>query len=960
VNWEANWIWNQGEASPRNEWWCFRKSFDIPDKGWDKAKLYITADSRYVLYINGERVGRGPARSWPSAQKYDVYEIRRFLRPGRTNVISVLVLHFGVSTFYYLRGRGGLLAQLELLHSGQTACRISTDETWKVSRCPGQNACAPRMSSQNAFAEMIDGRKWNDSWVEPDYCDAEWQVAVSIGPAGMKPWSSLFPRDIPFLTEEIVYPSRVESLAKVKPVRYTTHIDLRNHMVPGSEDHMNTVMFSGYLAVNICAHEDTGATFGFMNPVLAGPMRINGFLYDESQFYGEAPERYVDAKLMKGDNLLLIDISGADLAVGFYMGIDCDAPFDLLSPLGGECGRNDSPFVAIGPFETSLNTTRPVDQKVVSKHGDYLSAARIADIHDLDRFRKWIRPIPWRLVSDDNVFFMSVWVKKREPQPIPEPLHALAFANVTPAALPLYDGWDTELIVDFGKISSGFIAFEVEASPGTVLDFYGFEYMSGDWRQETYKLNNTLRYVCRDGHQIYASPVRRGLRYVMVTVRQASAPVQIYNIQMIQSTYPVAEIGRFQCSDPLLNDIWEISRHTVKLCMEDTFVDCPTYEQTFWVGDARNEALMSYYLFGASDIVKNSLQLVPGSRHQTPYLASQVPSGWSSVIPNWTFFWVIACLEYYEQTGHRDFVLSMWPHTRDTLEHYLFHLNSEGLLDFKGWNLLDWAPMEQPNDGIVTHQNLFMAKALSVAGKLARISGQIEEARRFENASCQLIAAVNRHLWSEERSAYVDCIYSGGRISEGFSMQTQVVALLCGAAEGERKQKLRSYLLAPPKDFVQIGSPFMSFFYYEALEEIGEFKPIIEDIRKNYGQMIEADASACWEMFPNSTNRDNPKFLTRSHCHAWSAAPAYFFGTTILGVRKAAAGWKKVRISPNPSGLVWARGSVPLPERGRIDVSWQLFGNGTKIHLRVKAPSEVELELCLPDGLEGDVSIIKE
>ncbi len=77
--------------------------------------------------------------------------------------------------------------------------------------------------------------------------------------------------------------------------------------------------------------------------------------------------------------------------------------------------------------------------------------------------------------------------------------------------------------------------------------------------------------------------------------------------------------------------------------MEDTFVDCPAFEQVFWVGDSRNEALVSNYLYGVNDIVKRCLRLVPGSKDQTPLYADQVPSGWSSVIPNWTFFWAIAC-----------------------------------------------------------------------------------------------------------------------------------------------------------------------------------------------------------------------------------------------------------------------------------------------------------------------------
>src|ERR1035437_10269045 len=103
MNWTAKWIWNSGIESPRNEWWCFRKSFEIPSEEWERATITLTADSRYVLYINGIQAGRGPVRSWPFEQSFDCYEIGHLLKPGKVNTIAVLVLHYGVSTFYYIR-----------------------------------------------------------------------------------------------------------------------------------------------------------------------------------------------------------------------------------------------------------------------------------------------------------------------------------------------------------------------------------------------------------------------------------------------------------------------------------------------------------------------------------------------------------------------------------------------------------------------------------------------------------------------------------------------------------------------------------------------------------------------------------------------------------------------------------------------------------------------------------------
>lgn len=40
--------------------------------------------------------------------------------------------------------------------------------------------------------------------------------------------------------------------------------------------------------------------------------------------------------------------------------------------------------------------------------------------------------------------------------------------------------------------------------------------------------------------------------------------------------------------------------------MQDTFTDCPLYEQTHWAGDARNEALIAFGVFGAHDLARRS------------------------------------------------------------------------------------------------------------------------------------------------------------------------------------------------------------------------------------------------------------------------------------------------------------------------------------------------------------------
>ncbi|MDG0812726.1 family 78 glycoside hydrolase catalytic domain [Cohnella rhizosphaerae] len=679
-------------------------------------------------------------------------------------------------------------------------------------------------------------------------------------------------------------------------------------------------------------------------------------------FAGKSLRFFLDLNLEPGDHLFVMDVSGMEHGRGFHIGLDGDAPLDWASPLAAGTGA-DSAFVSIGPFHTVKFIDHEPGEELNLKGEEYLQVRRNMNSGTLAASMEWVAPIPVSLVAQDDVFASCIWKREARPVTVPATLQLLVAPNGAPAEIPRFKDADTEIVIDFGRELSGYIEFELTAEEGTVVDCYGFEYMRAGWRQDTHSLDNTLRYTCRAGRQSYSSLIRRGMRYLMLTIRHPSAsvkPVRLFGISVIQSHYPVADIGRFRCSDALLNEVWKMSAYTTKLCMEDTFVDCPAYEQTFWVGDSRNEALIGYYTFGAEALVKRCLELVPGSSVQTPLYADQLPGGLSSVIPNWTFLWIIACQEYFEQTGDATFAARIWPHVRFTLRHYVLRIDALGLLNMRGWNFLDWAPIDQPDDGIVTHQNVFLRKAMLAASRLAMAAGCLAEAEEWTRRSSELRKAINRHLWTEENNAYADCIHADGRMSNTYSMQTQVSAYLCEMPDSDRAAAVEGSLMQPPVGFVPIGSPFMSFFYYEAMDKIGQHRWIVDDIRHHYGNMLEHDATTCWEMYPAQEAADaKPAAPTRSHCHAWSAAPAYFLGAIVLGVRRTAPGWKEAVIAPQPCGLSWASGAVPVFGGGRIDVSWRIDEAADRIHIRVSAPASLRYEIRYPAGYEGSCERIE-
>lgn len=268
----------------RNVWVYFRKHLELSDQP-PKAELKMFADARYRLFVNGKYVLRGPARSDPRWQYYDVLDLAAQLRPGR-NVIAVQVLYYGYGTGQYLPRVPCLAAELEISarERGRTQL-IRTDETWKTRICDAYDSSAPRINGCQGPIEVFDASKNIAGWTKLDFDDASWRPAKTW-PMGhwQTPYYRLLPRDIPLLIEAETKAQRISSPVVVKafadelffPARVRRELDqIRQEWdyktitkqgsevlaTPGNQVSIVTVDFGrvepGYLQLEIAAPADT-------------------------------------------------------------------------------------------------------------------------------------------------------------------------------------------------------------------------------------------------------------------------------------------------------------------------------------------------------------------------------------------------------------------------------------------------------------------------------------------------------------------------------------------------------------------------------------------------------------------------------------------------------------------------------------------------------------------------------
>lgn len=193
-----------------NRWFLFRTTLDL-DAVPTEALTDITVDGRYLLYVNGAEIGRGPVRCSPLAQRYDTYDLAPYLKPGR-NVIAVLVHTYGVDTAFH-EGVRGLWAPVfgegGLWVDGPV---VNTHADWRCIQSIAWMQDVPQSNASLGFIEWLDGNEIDPEWTALDFDDSGWDQARPLiagggGPESLyqgqtvRPFPILIPRAMPALRE---------------------------------------------------------------------------------------------------------------------------------------------------------------------------------------------------------------------------------------------------------------------------------------------------------------------------------------------------------------------------------------------------------------------------------------------------------------------------------------------------------------------------------------------------------------------------------------------------------------------------------------------------------------------------------------------------------------------------------------------------------------------------------------
>ncbi|MEZ4635375.1 MAG: alpha-L-rhamnosidase N-terminal domain-containing protein [Caldilineaceae bacterium] len=242
IRWHGHWIWIPeqkivpagmftGNMDTQDEsHGLFRKTFDLAQVP-DSVPARLTADSRYVLYVNGQEVFRGPIRSQPRRMRYDYFDLAPYLQPGK-NVVAVYVKFLGIAKSYWMPAvaNSTLGSTGVLVFEADLGDRwLVSDDSWSARRgdawlADGYDTDANHIAG-GVPTESFDARKRQGGWHELNFDDADWGkaqviVPLHIGGRGRSqpptdPYGPLLPRPIAKLAGDRcdVAAATVESIA---------------------------------------------------------------------------------------------------------------------------------------------------------------------------------------------------------------------------------------------------------------------------------------------------------------------------------------------------------------------------------------------------------------------------------------------------------------------------------------------------------------------------------------------------------------------------------------------------------------------------------------------------------------------------------------------------------------------------------------------------------------------------
>jgi hypothetical protein len=251
------------------------------------------------------------------------------------------------------------------------------------------------------------------------------------------------------------------------------------------------------------------------------------------------------------------------------------------------------------------------------------------------------------------------------------------------------------------------------------------------------------------------------------------------------------------------------------------------------------------------------------------------------------------------------------------------------------WSFIDWVRSEgwdfayppEGEFGMSGICNLLFLLALQSAIDVEDAYGEKHFADSYRDWSKKLAVSIREVFWDPDRNAFAD-----DPAHRCFSEHAQCLALLSGCFEPPMEDECFQSLITR-KDLART-TIYFSFYLLETFYRKGRGDLILE--KMGFWKDLVSQG------FKAPVEQPEP---SRSDCHAWGSHPLFHMHASLCGIRPSSAGFRSVRIAPQPGGLDHLQCRTPHPD-GFIEFDMRRHEGIWKVSMGLPGDLAGSLELA--------------
>ena len=510
-------------------------------------------------------------------------------------------------------------------------------------------------------------------------------------------------------------------------------------------------------------------------------------------------------------------------------------------------------------------------------------------------------------------------------------------------------------VVDLGQNFAGFCRLRLKGRRGQVVTLRFAERLNPDGTIYTTNLRAARvvdTYVCKGGGKPEIFEPRftfHGFQYVEVSGLDTPPTKEMITGVALSSDTPLS--GRFECSDPMVNQLVSNILWTQRANFIDVPTDCPQRDERLgWTGDAqiyvRTAALLSdVQAFFTKWLV--DLEDAQRADGQFPMVAPLKVAG-ADGGPGWADAGVICPWAIYQVYGDLRCLEERYDGMVKFLE-FCRGRSTDGLLPPEKFHCFgDWVSVDADTPKTVIY-TAYYAHAADLVARSAEALGRVDDAVQYRKLFSDIKAAF--------RKAYIN---ADGRI-EGNTQCAYVMALAFDLVEGGQREAAAEHLI----ERIEARQGHLSTGFLGTkdlmlvLSKIGRedvaYRLLHNESYPSWGFSIRNGATSIWERWNGWTPEKgfmDPGMNSFAH-YSFGAVGQWLF-ENVGGIQPETPGYERILIRPRPGGKIdWARVEYESV-RGRIATHWTRKDG--RFHLEVDIPPNTTATIHLPAREGGRVT----